>query len=128
MTENPKTTVSCIWAAALVALMVLAGCRPEFETGLDRIWRQGRITVLTENNAHCYYIYRDRPVGFEYELAAAFARHLVVDLEVSAPGWEEMFEMLDEGPGDLGRSLGEEMYEALTGELQFTRDRPDPPR
>lgn len=101
MTENPKTTVSCLWAAALVALMVLAGCRPESETALDRIWRQGRITVLTENNAHCYYIYRDRPVGFEYELAAAFARHLVVDLKVSAPGWEEMFEMLAEGRGDV---------------------------
>jgi membrane-bound lytic murein transglycosylase F len=101
MTENPKTTVSWVWAAALLALMVLAGCRPESETGLDRIWRQGRITVLTENNAHCYYIYRDRPVGFEYELAAAFARHLVVDLKVSAPGWEEMFEMLAEGRGDV---------------------------
>jgi len=85
----------------LAGLPVVIGCQPQEESRLERIWQRGSITVLTENNAHCYFMYRDRPVGFEYELAAAFARYLVVDLEVVAPGWNEMFEMLADGQGDF---------------------------
>jgi len=101
MTPTRKLWLAGKPAVLLVILLIVSGCRPEAESRLDQLWRQGRITALTENNAHCYYIYRDRPVGFEYELAAAFARYLVVDLNVVAPGWDEMFAMLDEGKGDF---------------------------
>lgn len=101
MTRTRTSLRFCIAAAGLAGLLMLASCRPESETRLDQIWQRGRINVLTENNAHCYYIYRDRPVGFEYELAAAFARYLVVDLQVITPGWNEMFAMLAEGKGDF---------------------------
>jgi membrane-bound lytic murein transglycosylase F len=45
---------------------------------LQRIQKTGEITVVTRNTAHCYYLYRDQPMGFEYEMAQAFAEYLGV--------------------------------------------------
>ena len=79
----------------------LGGCAEENTTRLQQIWNAGKITLITDNNAHCYYIYKDQPAGFEYELVKAFADYLVVDLEVLTPGWDEMFGQLSAGKGDL---------------------------
>jgi len=62
---------------------------------LDRIKQQGKITMITDNNAVSYYIYRDAPMGFEYELAKEFADYLDVELEIVTPGWDSMFESLN---------------------------------
>ncbi len=78
---------------------------------LERIKERGKLIVLTENNANSYYLYRDTPMGFEYELAKAFADHLGVELEISVPGWSRLFEDLLSGRGDLiaaGISITEE--------------------
>ena len=55
---------------------------PPPETALGRILRTGKITVLTRNNANSYYLYRGQPMGFEYDLAKAFADHIGVRLEL----------------------------------------------
>ena len=68
---------------------------------LDRIKKQGKITMITDNNAVSYYIYRDAPMGFEYELAKEFANYLDVELEIVTPGWDSMFESLNKGKGDF---------------------------
>jgi len=68
---------------------------------LERIKEKGKITVITSNNSNCYYIYRDKPMGFEYELAKAFADYLDVKLEVITPDWDEMLKALDKDKGDL---------------------------
>ncbi|MDF1527316.1 MAG: membrane-bound lytic murein transglycosylase MltF [bacterium] len=70
-------------------------------TSLERIRERGSIIVITQNNGSTYYLYREQPAGFEYDLAAEFARYLEVDLEVVTPGWLEMFDMLDHGEGDF---------------------------
>lgn len=60
-------------------------------TTLDNILKTGEITPITRNSAHCYYIYRDQAIGFEYNLAKAFADYLGVELKVKiAEKWEEM--------------------------------------
>ncbi len=79
----------------------LTGCAEKRESRLQQIWKNGKITVITDNNEHCYFIYKDAPAGFEYELALEFAKYLVVDLEVVTPGWDEMFELLTTGKGDF---------------------------
>ena len=81
--------------------LLLWGCQAQQETTLQRIWRTSRITVITENNAHCFYNYRGEFMGFEYDLARAFADYLVVDLRVITPGWEMLFEALDNRWGDF---------------------------
>ena len=68
---------------------------------LHRIQKTKKITVITRNNAHCYYTYRDEPMGFEYSLAKAFADYLGVDLTVKTFPWADMIKALNEGKGDF---------------------------
>ena len=68
----------------------------------DRIIERGRITVITRNNAHCYHIYRGEAMGFEYDLARAFADYLGVELAVhTSARWETMLPELRRGDGDF---------------------------
>lgn len=65
---------------------------------LQRIQKTGEITIVTRNNAYCYYLYRDQPMGFEYEMAQAFAEHLGVRLQVKVVDrWEDMVAALNKG-------------------------------
>jgi peptidoglycan lytic transglycosylase F len=65
---------------------------------LQKIQKTGVITVATRNTAHCYYLYRDQPMGFEYELAQAFAEYLGVRLQVKVVDkWSEMVAALYNG-------------------------------
>jgi membrane-bound lytic murein transglycosylase F len=65
---------------------------------LQRIRKTGEITVVTRNNAHCYYLYRDQPMGFEYEMAQAFADYLGVRLKVKVvDSWKQMVAALNNG-------------------------------
>lgn len=89
-----------VWLSFLYVFS-LTGCAEKEESRLQQIWKNGKITVITDNNEHCYFIYKDAPAGFEYELALEFAKYLVVDLEVVTPGWDEMFERLTTGRGDF---------------------------
>jgi len=68
---------------------------------LHRIYKTKKITVITRNNAHCYYTYRDEPMGFEYNLAKAFANYLEVDLTVKTFPWADMIKALNQGKGDF---------------------------
>jgi len=75
---------------------------PPPEPALDRILRTGKITVLTRNNANSYYLYRGQPMGFEYDLAKAFADHLGVRLELKvAERWEGMIPDIQTGEADM---------------------------
>jgi membrane-bound lytic murein transglycosylase F len=65
---------------------------------LKRIQKTEEITVVTRNTAHCYYLYRDQPMGFEYEMAQAFAEYLGVRLQVKVVDkWEDMVVALNDG-------------------------------
>lgn len=52
----------------------LSGCYSS--DSLNKIKTSGQIAIITDNNANCYYIYRDKPMGFEYDLSKAFADYL----------------------------------------------------
>ena len=72
------------------------------QTRLDAILESGKITVITSNNSNCYYFYRDGYMGFEYDLAKAFAEYLGVELEVLiADKWKDMVSNLNKGAGDF---------------------------
>ncbi|WP_320042473.1 membrane-bound lytic murein transglycosylase MltF [uncultured Desulfobacter sp.] len=72
-----------------------------FKDPLKQIQTRGTIRMITANTATSYYTYRDSPMGFEYDLAKAFADHLGVTLEVIVPDWNSMFEVLNSGQGDF---------------------------
>lgn len=69
---------------------------------LDKILNTGKITIITHNNSHCYYLYRDQAMGFEYELAKLFADYLGVALEVNiVEKWDSMISALKDGTGSF---------------------------
>jgi membrane-bound lytic murein transglycosylase F len=94
-----------LFAAAIASLALIcapAGCRKNPPRhALEHVLRSGTLTMITQNNANSYYIYRGRKMGFEYDLAKAFAQRLGVELEVITPGWSDMFEALESGRGDF---------------------------
>ncbi|WP_231714605.1 membrane-bound lytic murein transglycosylase MltF [Desulfonema ishimotonii] len=85
---------------------LLWGCdtpeTPAPASPLDDILNAGEVIMITRNNANCYYQYRDRFAGFEYDLARAFADYLGVTLKVRvADKWDQMSALLREAPGAL---------------------------
>ncbi len=96
-----RNRLSALFPTALALGAAIAGCSLISGDGLRRIRDSGRLTLITDNNAHCYYIYRETPMGFEYDLARAFADSLGVELDVVLPGWDGMLDALSAGEGDL---------------------------
>jgi membrane-bound lytic murein transglycosylase F len=87
---------------AIVALTIPFFCACGQNKALEEIKRSQVITVITKNNAHCYYTYRDQPMGFEYDLAKAFADFLGVALEIKVEeSWNEMLPVLDRKVGHI---------------------------
>ena len=58
--------------------------------------------MLTWNAPYSYYLYRNQEMGFEYELAKAFANFVGANLEVEiAPDWNDLVPWLQEEKGDF---------------------------
>jgi membrane-bound lytic murein transglycosylase F len=90
-----------LWAIAIAYVF-----RPIVEeykyVTLHKIKKAGQITIITRNTPHCYYLYRDEPMGFEYELVREFADYLGVELKLNiAESWEGMIPVLNDGAGAL---------------------------
>ncbi len=66
-----------------------------------RIFKTGKLTVITINNPHSYYIYRDEPMGFEYDMAKAFADYMKLQLDVVIVPWNDIFPALETERGDF---------------------------
>lgn len=72
------------------------------ERDLTELRKQGKLTVLVGNSSSSYFIYRGRPMGFEYELLERLAKHLDLELEVVIPDdMNDVFDMLNRGEGDM---------------------------
>lgn len=54
----------------------------ETPLGLDSILQGGKLVILTDYSPNNYFIYKGRPMGFQYELLQDFAAHMKLDLEV----------------------------------------------
>ena len=91
---------TCVLVFFLTAFVV-AGCRQKNRViSLDQIRKTGHITLITRNDAHSYYLYRDQAMGFEFELASAFADSLGLELKVQlVDTWDDLLSVLDQNPG-----------------------------
>ena len=84
----------------LIASLFMGACGQD--KTLESIQESGTLTVITRNNSHCYYIYRDQEMGFEYDLARAFADFLGVQLKVHVSySWDELLPSLDRGDAEI---------------------------
>lgn len=78
--------------------------RPDerFRATWQDIRQRGLLRVIARNNATSYFIWRGRPVGFEYELMAKFARKHNLSLQMIVPERrDELLPALAEGRGDV---------------------------
>ena len=97
----PQLFIFGLWVLAVFYVMSPIVNLYKFNT-LHKIMKAGQITVITRNSAHCYYTYREEPMGFEYELAKAFADYLGVELKVKiTEDWQEMVPALANGTGSF---------------------------
>jgi membrane-bound lytic murein transglycosylase F len=77
--------------------------KPEpVQIDLAQIKERGKIKAITTYSSTSYFIYKGRPMGFEYELLVDLAKHLDLDLEiVLAEDLDDLTGMLNSGEGDL---------------------------
>jgi membrane-bound lytic murein transglycosylase F len=91
---------------------VLAGChsrerlpfvaRPAMTIDLADITKSGVLRAIVDNNSVSYFIYRGRPMGFEYELLQRLAKHLGVELKLTLlSGVNEAIDLLNKGEADV---------------------------
>jgi len=97
--DQPIIALSIFFLVIIVASILFLSSEYIFKPApLDKILKDGEIIFLTRNNAHCYYLYQDEPMGFEFDLAKAFADYLGVKLKIKvADKWEEMIPSLKNG-------------------------------
>ena len=75
---------------------------PEIAWDLKDIKELGKLRALTVYSATTYFLYKGRPMGYEYELLKRFAKHLNVELElIVVNNVDELFEKLNNGEGDI---------------------------
>lgn len=68
----------------------------------DKIKESGKLTVLTLNSSTSYFIYREEPMGFHYDMIKAFCDSNNLELEVKlADNTEQLIKLLEEGEGDV---------------------------
>ena len=69
---------------------------------LNRIRERGSLIAIVDNSSTGYFIYKGRPMGYDYDLLKLFSDYLEVPLEIKyTPSIEQAFEMLNNGEGDI---------------------------
>ncbi len=69
---------------------------------LGEIRKRGILRVLLRNNSSSYFFWRGQLMGFEYEMAQAYAKHLGVKLSVVVPPENAlMLDWLSQGKADI---------------------------
>ena len=76
--------------------------QPSVQRDLEAIKARGKLVALTTFSSTSYFVYRGKPMGFEYELLKDFARQMDLKLEIRiVKNLDRIFEMLNKGEGDL---------------------------
>lgn len=88
----------------------------------DDIKQRKTLRVLTRNNAASYYLWQGELLGFEYELAKAFASKHNLRLEmIVAPSHEDLIPMLLAGRGDVIAAFMTVTDERKRQDIAFSR-------
>jgi membrane-bound lytic murein transglycosylase F len=79
---------------------------------LNNIKKRGKIIAATDYNDHEYFIYRDAPMGFQYDLLTQLSQHMGLQLEIV---------VLRNQPDAL-KSLNKFEYDILATDLAVTAE------
>jgi membrane-bound lytic murein transglycosylase F len=74
----------------------------QIETDLPEILKKGKLVVLAENSSSTYFLYRNKKMGFEYEVLKEFADELGLTLEIKViHDLDSLNIKLNNGEGDI---------------------------
>jgi membrane-bound lytic murein transglycosylase F len=80
----------------------LSDRHPLSRIDLEGILARDTLRAVTGNNSLSYFIYKGRPMGYEYDLLVEYAEYLNVHLEmVVAKNQDEYFRILNRGKADI---------------------------
>ncbi len=85
----------------------------EVKIDLDDIAKRGKLRVVTDYNSTNYFVYKGRPLGYQFELLHALSDHLGIKLEMSVSN------NLDKNINDLLTG----QVDLIATNLTVTRDR-----
>jgi len=92
----------------------------KFTRDLKSIKESGKLRALTIYSGTSYFLYKGRPMGFEYELLERLAKDLDVELEmVLAKDENDLINLLQDGEGDL-LAYGYTITETRKKQINFT--------
>jgi membrane-bound lytic murein transglycosylase F len=75
---------------------------PDIDIDLKQIKEKGKLIAITSYSSTSYFIYRGKPMGYEYELLNKLAEFLELDLEIMvADNMNQIIDLLLKGEGDL---------------------------
>lgn len=75
---------------------------PLVEIDLDDIQNRDTLIAIIDNSSTSYFIYKGRPMGFEYELLQLFCQEIGLHLKLELrKDLDEAFDLLQTGGGDL---------------------------
>jgi len=103
----------------LAIIFLLVGCntpntsKEEIGNSLYDIKHKKKIRVVMDYNSINYFIYKGKPMGFQYELAQTFAKHIGVSLDV----------VVNNNLGESFKMLEENKCNILTTSLTNTKER-----
>lgn len=115
MLEIPEKSKSLITMAYIILSMLCLRCEnsssakaniivdePIVKRDLSEIKKDGKLKALTVYSGTSYFLYRGKPMGYEYELLERLAEFLELELEIIvAEDINELINMLNRGDGDL---------------------------
>jgi len=104
-------------------LQHLSGGNSSLHKGdLSEIKERKVLRVLLRNNAASYFLYKGELMGFEYELAKAFAKKHKLRIEVVVPpSSAELIQWLEEGYGDMAVGFLEPLEAVKERGIAFSR-------
>lgn len=106
--RNKKIVYSllALLGAVLLLLFVFFFIREQREVkrhkDFGEIKREGKLTILTLSESTSYFVYKDSPMGYHYDMANAFCEANDLELEVkTGKNINQLLRMLSDGEGDL---------------------------
>jgi membrane-bound lytic murein transglycosylase F len=113
-------TLELIWLVVLGLTLLLLPFPFPSTSKFEAVREAGKLVVATVNGPTTYYEGPEGPMGFDYELAAGFARHLGVDLDLRVyPGFSEILPLVTAGEVDLA-AAGAAVSPARMNEVRYS--------
>ena len=94
---------------------------PDEPRELSDILESGRLRAITTYSGTTYFLYRGRPMGFEYDILKRFTEYLGVELDVIiAKDENKLIEMLNSNQGDI-IAYGYTITEERQNKIDFSK-------